>query len=619
MKQKLLKTLALGLMAMTGMTAWADDVEETLTATQDGWYRLDNSSVTYDIASESHIELKRYTDGSTVKDMYGMLSFSIPAKDGYVVKSASLRFVSKMIKANRTTNFYKLGTDITAKPSFSDLSSSVTAALATEAIGTVSAEGNSGKQITDNDISDKYQVLSAWVNNIAIAKSAVIAGEKLNLLIAIPTDAASSSNTNRFFGKNAAEFTNSNYATLTATSGDIVPQLTVVYEEDLDTKTVTNTPTADTFLRKGNSDNNGSKTYIEVVNSSTTDFVGLMSFNVPQELGMEIQSATLRLVTKRVKSSRATVSLYTYTGEWAESAKYADQESNVTDARTTSAIASFSPEGQLNKDVSSDEITESKYQTIDGWQNTVDLTAYVKDKQGTTFSIMIDADADKGQLQFFSKEATAFTNSNTEITNTNDDLVPQLTIVFKKMDSYKLTVNAYKAATLVLPFNAIIPSGVTAYTLNYTEGNNAVNATEVTGGTLEANTPVLVNAEAGDYTFTRTGNIISASAVSGALTGVYTTTNVPSGSYILWANATNPIGFYQSNSSTVAPYRAYLTADGAGASMLTIDFDNENTGISEMESTKKAENGVFYNLSGQRVQNVTKGLYIVNGKKYVIK
>lgn len=315
MKQKLLSLLALAAMMMGAQGVWADDVVETLTATQDGWYRLDNSSVTYDLASDKHIELKRYTDGTTVKDMYGLLSFSVPAKDGYKVKSASLRFVSKMIKANRTTNFYKLSADITSKPSFSDLSASVTTALATEAIGTVSAEGNSGKQITDNGIADKYQTVSSWVNNIAISASAVVAGESLNLLIAIPTDAASSNNTNRFFGKNAAGFTNSNYATLTATSDDIVPQLTVTYEENKDTKSVTNMPTADTFLRMGNSDNNGTKTYIEVENSSTTDFVGVMSFSVPQELGMEIQSATLRLVTKRVKSSRATVSLYAYTGE----------------------------------------------------------------------------------------------------------------------------------------------------------------------------------------------------------------------------------------------------------------------------------------------------------------
>ncbi|MBQ7511129.1 MAG: hypothetical protein IJU11_00115, partial [Prevotella sp.] len=167
-------------------------------------------------------------------------------------------------------------------------------------------------------------------------------------------------------------------------------------------------------------------------------------------------------------------------------------------------------------------------------------------------------------------------------------------------------------------FDATIPSGVKAYTLNYTAGNSAVKATEVTGGTLTANTPVLVNAEAGNYTFTRTGEIVNASAVSGALTGVYTTTNVPDGSYILWADESNPVGFYQANSSTVAAYRAYLTADGKGARSLSIVFDDDITAINSVRGDVVNDNR-YYTLSGQQVAQPTKGLYIVNGKKVIIK
>ena len=192
-------------------------------------------------------------------------------------------------------------------------------------------------------------------------------------------------------------------------------------------------------------------------------------------------------------------------------------------------------------------------------------------------------------------------------------------------EAYDLTVSDAKAATLVLPYEAKMPEGITAYTLNYTAGNSSVKATEVSTATLPANTPVLVNAEAGTYKFTNVAKVKEATVGSGpvtvgALTGVYETTNVPADSYILWADEPHPIGFYLSNSSTVAANRAYLTADGAGVNALTVDFDNE-TGISEtMKNTEnEKKNNAVFDLSGRRVGKATKGLYIVNGKKYLVK
>ena len=72
--------------------------------------------------------------------------------------------------------------------------------------------------------------------------------------------------------------------------------------------------------------------------------------------------------------------------------------------------------------------------------------------------------------------------------------------------------------------------------------------------------------------------------------------------------------------ATVAIDKAYLqvpssTVPGA---RLNIVFGGETTGISSMKSS---ENGAdsYFNLSGQRVAAPQKGLYIVNGKKVIIK
>ena len=58
---------------------------------------------------------------------------------------------------------------------------------------------------------------------------------------------------------------------------------------------------------------------------------------------------------------------------------------------------------------------------------------------------------------------------------------------------------------------------------------------------------------------------------------------------------------------------------GAGAHELNVSFgDGETTGINAVKSDGFMMNG-YYDLQGRKVAQPTKGLYIVNGKKVVIK
>ena len=192
------------------------------------------------------------------------------------------------------------------------------------------------------------------------------------------------------------------------------------------------------------------------------------------------------------------------------------------------------------------------------------------------------------------------------------------TLMFGIVDQMTLNITEAGAATLVLPFGAALPAGVKAYTLNYTAGNDKVKATEVTA--ITANQPVLINAAAGNYTFTSNGTTNTDSPVYGALTGVYATKVVPTGSYILTLkDGVTAFRKADGSTNTVAANHAYLTADGAGASILDIDFGN-TTGISTtlVNSEKRIVNSV-YDLQGRKVAQPTKGLYIVNGKKVIIK
>ena len=77
------------------------------------------------------------------------------------------------------------------------------------------------------------------------------------------------------------------------------------------------------------------------------------------------------------------------------------------------------------------------------------------------------------------------------------------------------------------------------------------------------------------------------------------------------------------NGARVDAEHAYLDLSdvSSASSRLRISFkhgDDDSTGISNIEA-ESISNGVIYNLRGQCVENPTKGLYIINGKKVVIK
>lgn len=91
--------------------------------------------------------------------------------------------------------------------------------------------------------------------------------------------------------------------------------------------------------------------------------------------------------------------------------------------------------------------------------------------------------------------------------------------------------------------------------------------------------------------------------------------------YILYTGGENP-GFYAANNSVVAVGKAYLDLSGLPTSARSFSFDlsdGEATGIAEIEAMKNVGNEKFYNLSGQRVAQPTKGLYIVGGRKVMVK
>lgn len=204
--------------------------------------------------------------------------------------------------------------------------------------------------------------------------------------------------------------------------------------------------------------------------------------------------------------------------------------------------------------------------------------------------------------------------------------------VSRSVSKYKLTVTSAGASTLVLPGNvSTLPDGVKAYKLTYNSGEANLTATKV--NSIEANKPVLINAAAGTYVFDtdNTGSEITYTKdtplQNEILYGIYSDTYyyVPANSYVL-QNGASGLGFYQvkdANTIKITSFRAYATFTYAAArQFLGIDFsDGEASDIQSVQGEGFMDNDSdeFYDLSGRRVAHPTKGIYVKNGKKYIVK
>ena len=187
-----------------------------------------------------------------------------------------------------------------------------------------------------------------------------------------------------------------------------------------------------------------------------------------------------------------------------------------------------------------------------------------------------------------------------------------------KASSANMKITDAQWATFCAPFDVEIPEGVTAYTVDAASGDE-LSTTEV-NTTIPANKPVLLYSE-NEVDETFYGKTVeSENITNGLLTGVYTATEATVGKYVLMNDEDNGLGFYIVESGeepTIGANRAYLTVPGS--SRAAFFFDGKSTGLNDVRAKMSEVKGDIYNLNGQRVTTPKRGLYIVNGKKVVVK
>lgn len=171
-------------------------------------------------------------------------------------------------------------------------------------------------------------------------------------------------------------------------------------------------------------------------------------------------------------------------------------------------------------------------------------------------------------------------------------------------------------ATFSAPFATIIPTGVKAYYVS-AKGTEAT-MTAIDAQAIPAKQGVILTSESGEAATmvpaadetaaTITGNQLGHSA------GAAKTLTVGEG-YIL-GNGSEGTAFYPCKAGSLPINKAYLL--GNGESAIVMNFGNAVTGINTIAAPASAKAPIF-DLSGRRVVKATKGLYIQNGKKVIVK
>jgi len=161
------------------------------------------------------------------------------------------------------------------------------------------------------------------------------------------------------------------------------------------------------------------------------------------------------------------------------------------------------------------------------------------------------------------------------------------------------------ATLFVEDIDLTVPEGVEAFAGVVDGKYLKLNAIE---GAVAAGEPVVLKGAAGFYGFVPTTGATKAAAndLKGAAESIEA-----AGKYILAKPEGEPAGFYKATTGTIKAGKAYLeVASDVKAFIFGAD---DATGINAVE--KASENGPIYNIAGQRLNKMQKGINIVNGKK----
>lgn len=380
----------------TGFAQEAEETTEKLLPTADTYLRYDSPNDAGN-GGKSVIEIKsakNTEDEAKSQIFYGLMGFDLPLMPGYDIESATLVFFTQVAQDTECISIYPFGS-FTENDTYNSQKDAITAALEdTPFVTEYTFAGIRGRGIMDvNEDSDaKYKTIDGWKNEIDVTE--YIKGKGHGNVGFLFTSSKTKKMTIFTKDANAADGelkSTIDKGIVTDFSAEAVkPYLLVEYTKNGEYVANTEgTVTSDVTLCSDNPDNsyaNNSDLELNVTRNEqgeiTSEFVGLMQFNVNLPEGAKVYDAKFVFYTARAKGS---VSFYDFDGTVSDNYTYNSQKENIDKARQNEPIATVRLNG--TQDRAMFDTDKGASTNLDDWKNELDLTDYVK--QDRTLSLLL--------------------------------------------------------------------------------------------------------------------------------------------------------------------------------------------------------------------------------------
>ena len=206
-------------------------------------------------------------------------------------------------------------------------------------------------------------------------------------------------------------------------------------------------------------------------------------------------------------------------------------------------------------------------------------------------------------------QSVSFTASNSTYINT-------ITVTYGTTVPVTLNTSGYATFAANTPLDFSDDSEFSAWQITGANSTSGLITFSQIPGAVAAGTGVLLKGEASatvNIPVAATGTDLSS---TNKLEGITEATPVTADQYYGLLDD----GFVKVNAGTVPAGKALLPASLVdGASRLTFVFEGEATGVQELKSSRIEGLNSCYDLQGRRVSQPTRGLYIQNGRKVLVK
>lgn len=183
--------------------------------------------------------------------------------------------------------------------------------------------------------------------------------------------------------------------------------------------------------------------------------------------------------------------------------------------------------------------------------------------------------------------------------------------------SYNLAIGSTGISTLYLPAATAIPEGLYAYRAESVGTDGRLTLSRLTDGVVPAEYGVLVcsGVGAGTFTFNETDDDGSrpANLFKGSLVEKDRESHTR---YLMLGSRNGDMGFFDYAGEKILPYRAYLEVLG---SRPVPGYTIELGTLEGIDTIRLDADADIYDLSGRRVERPGKGVYIVGGRKVLVK